>query len=801
MQRLTSQAECRSRQNLLQVRLRAQLFGARYEDDDERERSASSPSLVDRDSVSASRVSLTARRDRERRLDKQIQAAQRRLRERSSHPAPAPAAAAPPSRSKLPPTRVDSTAPVAAKPFEAAGLSITSVRFCVEKALRATCTCFQQLHAFAMSEPRVPKADAELGVFVTQWEMERVLRELFDGPGGPSPHFVLVDPLYTGVPLELLCQAAWFVPFDQLPRLRSLVLQITRRHLNEHKLAVLNRHLQRQLLLIPYSTRLQQVLLRFSHRPTKQEPHESDELAGDERDEDDDGEDSVSTAPPLVHCDARLVQELLECVAVPVSPELVQGLGDGDFLLLSPFELFQRWRLSSVLCVQRLVFLRFLIKAIATERSGGSLASDLLLAGASERHKSHNSVTQAIRTVQFRTKARTGGQDEPSTKPSAALSSAAGTHGSVASSVASNNNNNDDDDRKEEITTTTTTTKTVDTKSEDANELRLNQLQSRLGVSLIRLGEVMPWLLTKAAGGSPAIRATFLAASAFHQSLDVMIKSRLALDCDVMDTLQHFVETIEAIISAHEAPRANAADSRVLSHSAVAAATTVRGRGQDGVDSVPEQDEFPPPFPDLTRDEEKAVFPPPYESTGASYWSFKPDLPPPASASEARRPPHSCTAAAQPSPGVGAYDVQRSERTTFHQRAGFSFRKAGDAHSPSPSPSAVSTPSKPRVHKSSLARALSPVVFEDAPSLQRSDSGTSDRMEKAPGDSSSLNDNDSTRQGGGDSAPEYHEGNDGGGDDDDERLEVDVLNALRRQHSMVSAWAAKGDSSNQVAVE
>lgn len=236
-----------------------------------------------------------------------------------------------------------------------------------------------------------------------------------------------------------------------------------------------------------------------------------------------------------------------------------------------------------------------------------------------------------------------------------------------------------------------------------------------------------------------------------------------------MDTLNHFVGAIDAIIRAHDAPRV---DVRVVSLATVAAATAGGSRTiQGGIDSASESEEFPPPFPDLVRDEAKTAFPPPYEHTGASYWSFQPDLPPPTSTTEAQLPPHSRTAAAQPSPGVGAYDTQRSDRTTLHQSIAFSFRKASDGHSLlSPSPLSASTPSKPRVHKTSLARSQSPTVFADAPSHQQ----TSDSA-----------DNDSTRRRIATAAPEYHDDNGERDDDDAERLEVDVLNALRRQHSMV----------------
>lgn len=252
------------------------------------------------------------------------------------------------------------------------------------------------------------------------------------------------------------------------------------------------------------------------------------------------------------------------------------------------------------------------------------------------------------------------------------------------------------------------------------------------------------------------------------------------LDCDVMDKLQHFVESIAAIISAQEAPRAPPAKPCALPHPAVAAATTVKwSRPGDSVDGVPEQEEFPPPFPDLTRDEEKARFPPPYESTGASYWAFTPDIPPATAAQH-----HLNTSAAQPFPGVGAYDIQRSERATFQQSAGHSFRKAGmaaDSQASPRTPSSTSTPSKPCVYKSSLARPVSPAVrVENASSRSEQ---TQDDGDKDGGEVMAWGDPGVRRVDKSTSAAELQA--DSVDDDDDERLEVDILNALRRQHSMV----------------
>lgn len=101
------------------------------------------------------------------------------------------------------------------------------------------------------------------GIFVTQWELEQALRDAQitaaePGEGGG------IDPAYADVSIEMKLQAGWFLPFDELPRLRALVLQMTRRHLNERRLAQLNRHLRKLLLWTPHSGGLQQLLVGLS---------------------------------------------------------------------------------------------------------------------------------------------------------------------------------------------------------------------------------------------------------------------------------------------------------------------------------------------------------------------------------------------------------------------------------------------------------------------------------------------------------------------------------------------------------
>lgn len=181
-------------------------------------------------------------------------------------------------------------------PLELTGLSLTQIRFCHERAIDNTCRNFDRIRSNLLNENQPNDSrkskDVEIGVFVTQWELEQALRDaqiVGDDSGVAS------DSSYADIPIDTILEATWFLPFDQLPRLRTLVLQITRRHLNESKLARLNRHLRHQLLWIPHSTKLQQLMVRLT---------------------DDAPDVLIETTQPisLVKDSPALIRELAECI-------------------------------------------------------------------------------------------------------------------------------------------------------------------------------------------------------------------------------------------------------------------------------------------------------------------------------------------------------------------------------------------------------------------------------------------------------------------------------------------------------
>lgn len=289
------------------------VFGSQYEDDSAHEGIAEPAGGNSSASASANgRESLKARLARERRLDAQIQACQAKGRARS-----ASANTTTPEADQTN-QRVRSTAVLrkqnASAPQESAGLSLTRMRLCGENALRSTCLCFQALYTRCMEGDQASQPPAvitvsctgtvECGVFVTQYELESLLQTLSRDACALAQ--TELKPPMQHIPLTTLLQASWFLPFDHFSRLRSLVLQITRKHLNEQKLALLNRQLQRQILLQPLPVRLEQLLLQIS---------------------------DPNVGPTPAHF---LLRSLLEAIGVAVEPNVVDFIPQSEFMELAP---------------------------------------------------------------------------------------------------------------------------------------------------------------------------------------------------------------------------------------------------------------------------------------------------------------------------------------------------------------------------------------------------------------------------------------------------------------------------------
>jgi hypothetical protein len=242
------------------------MFGSRYEDDD-----ALTDPRVEYDAAKATdqpnhqrQSSLRTKLDRERRLAEQIQTSTRSTRRPRSNQAADPPLALKTTRRR--PKSVGWQADE--RPFEAAGLLATSVRFCIEKAMNQAVACLAELRAIAQGEPKPIRGDAVLGVFLTQWELNRILTNLFhdhdsSSLAAVSTNLHLDNQEYASLPLETLLGVSWFLPLDDFAGLRHFVAEISRRRLSDTKLALLNAALHRHFALRPFpGVRMQRLLLR-----------------------------------------------------------------------------------------------------------------------------------------------------------------------------------------------------------------------------------------------------------------------------------------------------------------------------------------------------------------------------------------------------------------------------------------------------------------------------------------------------------------------------------------------------------
>ncbi|RLN94368.1 hypothetical protein BBJ28_00010487 [Nothophytophthora sp. Chile5] len=734
----------------------AQLFGPRYDDlEDEDVASGSTDRQEAADDRVPSKSSVQTKLEQQQRLDEQIQASQRRYRERVLR-----AAAAVNTKPKTrQPSRRQAKAPAAAlptaTPFEQAGLSLTQVRVCTERALDETCRAFRRLHALALEEADDPSLPVVHGAFATQWELEQLVRELFEpqdpalSTSGTGRKGSLVAPLGSAgrsedeeISLTTQLQASWLLPFGCLPQLRSLVMKITRRHLSEDKLAVVNRQLQKQLTLLPLSSSLQQLLLQFS---AHQQP--------------DGGPDMRSQTKSPLRTSATLSSSFLEAIAVQTEA----AVEDADVLLLPPMELLAKARLSSVLQAQRLVFFRFLVEILAVER-------------ARSRSKPVGAAPLPV------TSNRVSGQQKPSRRRS---SSKLRTSDAAAAPVGPPpvRRGQEDAGGGDEMASLRASTSTVHGSLPDPSEAEIDEelavfeapadaeevgdrcarpaglLQQQLEAAMTRLRHGLPSIEDDSTQAvDPAIRATFLAAVACQQSVHVLAQNSVEMDDAMAEKLRHFIQALDAVQVEQQRPLQ---------------------AGEWGVDGP----RFPPPYPESTapeEDEDRPTFPPPYAVTTPSYWTFAPALPSPepslAKASSSKSPSGRFATRNASSPGVGAYDIQQGDRLTFQQRPSYSFGSAGGGSIGRERPSSVeaSEPSssssnrlKPQPSPSTKPRGRLKTALAFVPALLRP--VTAERLEDEPLE---------PLEGDARAAP-AEEGA------ADERVESEMLEALRRQQRMV----------------
>ncbi|KAG2822985.1 hypothetical protein PC111_g10417 [Phytophthora cactorum] len=211
----------------------------------------------------------------------------------------------------------------------------------------------------------------------------------------------------------------------------------------------------------------------------------------------------------------------------------------------------------------------------------------------------------------------------------------------------------------------------------DECEKPVSQLQQQLESAIDQLRQTLPTIDSDVAL-NPAIRATYLAAVACHESVLLMLENNIDVDAAMSNKLEHFIEALQGIQVQ--------ADKQTI---------TVASPPQMQVESLRDPPRFPPPYPESTVSEEEdsksesstlqTQFPPPYAITSPSYWTFAPSIPEPKSsiAKLATKSPSNKSAdlrssfLSKESPGVGAYNIQQGETLTFQRKPSYSFGPTG----------------------------------------------------------------------------------------------------------------------------
>lgn len=501
----------------------AQIFGPRYGEDKEEEVSVAQD---DHSSSHSNKVAITlnnslqAKRARERKLDEQIQASHQRYRERSLRAAAAKEAAARPrgiSRNRSL-KQASSTCF-----FNQSGLSLTQLQSCTKKALDETCQLFRHLHATALEEEETCiKAASLQGIYITQRELEHLLGALFHAQDAKplTGRQILAYPLdfegredLEGVTIQVQLQASWFLPFGQLSQLRRLIMKITKRHLNEEKLVLVDRNLQKQLTLVPFSAKMETLIVQV----LKAQSTTTEWAKG------------TTSSLELVH-------DLLESVAVKEAASWSDDCT--NFELLSPVELVAKTKLSSVVCIQRLVFFRYLIDILTTERTQLSTKSfePRVPEPPIQPRVKRTSVAgkrKNVRKKSFALKGYTSRDKESALNQAACKALVKNIEGGrLDVSPAA----------KEQMEPQ------EETGDEGAN--RASLLQQELETAMATLRQRLPaidLLADQNAAIDPAIRATYLAAKACHDSVRVMLENDLDVDVAMSENLQHFLEALQHI--------------------------------------------------------------------------------------------------------------------------------------------------------------------------------------------------------------------------------------------------------------
>ncbi|KUF70779.1 hypothetical protein AM587_10015148 [Phytophthora nicotianae] len=326
-------------------------------------------------------------------------------------------------------------------------------------------------------------------------------------------------------------------------------------------------------------------------------------------------------------------------------------------------------KLPSVVCAQRLVFYRYLIDIVAAERIRVHSKTAELQEPPVQSPARRKSTTGRRKSSTKRKLVQHAPESEATTRSceqpvdNEETATIRSEHESLPS--ASEADGVSDTPAEEDIFE-------LPEQVGDECEKPASQLQQQLESAIAQLRQTLP-NIDSDADLNPAIRATYLAAAACHESVLLMLDNNIDVDAAMSNKLRHFIEALESIQATEQ----------------IVTTAPVEVEGLDHQLRDPLR--FPPPYPESTVSEEEdsksetstlqQQFPPPYAITSPSYWTFTPSIPEPKS-SISKLASKSATNKSvdlrsqflsKESPGVGAYNVEKGENLTFQRKPSYSF--------------------------------------------------------------------------------------------------------------------------------
>jgi hypothetical protein len=322
--------------------------------------------------------------------------------------------------------------------------------------------------------------------------------------------------------------------------------------------------------------------------------------------------------------------------------------------------------LSSVLSIQRVLFFRFFIQALATQQANQA-------SGANAWWPRSTGKPRESSRLQNEQKTQTILED---TTPVRSVSKRKKKKKCVSSEPGEDGCTDAESDRPLGWSTVTTRGSAASpsqelTPSGDVDETpavsdieAFTKRNDALSAALARLVRAHPWLVEEQENALPlspaatATRASFLATETFQLSVSLMTASSWApIATSILAKMDEFTAILDSLAT--------------RKHTESESPDPPPPEYEPPIELVGQPETITSPPPRVQR-ANSSSFPPPYVPTSPAYWTFDPEIPVPLSTT----PKQLSVSKANASPGVGAYDICRSEKLTFHQRAGHSFAKA-----------------------------------------------------------------------------------------------------------------------------